>query len=139
MSSHTALSPAAVDSSPVVLLIARILLAALFLISGFGILMSGPAGFGGYLGNLGLPAPVALAWLVTILKIVAGIMIIVGFQTRYAAWALAAFAIGAALIGHNNLADQNEMSQLLKDFAIAGGLILLGTFGPGRLSLDARR
>ena len=139
MSSHTALSPATVDASPVILLIARILLAALFLISGFGILMGGPAGFGGYLGSLGLPAPVAIAWLVTILKIVAGIMVIVGFQTRYAAWALAAFAIGAALIGHNNIADQNEMTQLLKDFGIAGGLILLGTFGPGRLSLDARR
>ena len=126
-------------SNNAVLLVSRIFLAALFLVSGFGILMGGPAGFGGYLGSLGVPAPVIFAWLVTILKIVASIAIIVGFQTRYAAYALAAFTIGAALIGHHNFADQNELTQFLKDFAIAGGLLLVATYGPGSLSIDARR
>ncbi len=123
----------------VTILVARIFLAVLFLVSGVGILMAGPAGFGGYLGSLGVPAPIIVAWLVTVLKIVGAVALIVGFQTRIAAYALAAFTIGAAVIGHNNLADQMEMTQFLKDFAIAGGLLLLATFGPGALSLDARR
>ena len=45
----------------------------------------------------------------------------------------------AALIGHNNFADQNEMTQFLKDLAIAGGFLALSVAGPGAYSLDARR
>jgi len=126
-------------SNDVQLLVSRIFLAVLFLVSGFGILAGGPAGFGGYLGSLGFPAPTLFAWLVVILKIVGALAVIVGFQTRYAAWALALFSVGAALIAHTNIADQNELTQLLKDFAIAGGFLALIVAGPGALSVDARR
>lgn len=126
-------------SNNAVLLVSRVFLALLFLVSGFSILMGGPAGFGGYLGSLGVPVPVLAAWLVTILKIVASIAIIIGFQTRPAAYALAAFTILAALIGHHNFADQLELTQFLKDLAITGGLLLLATYGAGSFSIDARR
>lgn len=122
----------------VTLLVARILLVVLFLVSAFG-MMSAPAGIAGYFGSLGMPAPGLMVWLVIALKIVAGLMVLVGFRTAWGAYALAAFSIGAALIAHLNFADQNEMTQLLKDFAIAGGFLALSVAGPGAYSVDARR
>jgi putative oxidoreductase len=120
------------------LLVSRIFLTVLFLISGFG-MISAPAGVAGYFASLSIPSPQLTVWLVIALKFAAGIAVLIGFQTRLAAYALAAFAVGAALVGHLNFADQNEMTQLLKDFAIAGGFLALSVAGPGVYSLDARR
>lgn len=122
----------------VTLLVSRILLVTLFLLSGFG-MATDPTGVAGYFGSLGMPASGLMVWLVVALKLVAGLAVLAGWNTRYAAYALAAFSVGAALIGHNNIADQNEMTQLLKDFAIAGGFLALSVAGPGAYALDARR
>lgn len=125
-------------SNSFVLLISRIMLVLLFLVSGAG-MASMPGGIVGYFSSLGIPASGLVVWLVVILKIIAGLAIVFGFKTRYAAYALAAFSVGAALIGHNNFADQNEMTQFLKDIAIAGGFLALSVAGPGGMSIDARR
>jgi putative oxidoreductase len=114
------------------------MLVLLFLVSGAG-MASMPGGIAGYFSSLGIPASGLVVWLVVILKIIAGLAIVFGFKTRYAAYALAAFSVGAALIGHNNFADQNEMTQFLKDIAIAGGFLALSVAGPGGMSIDARR
>lgn len=126
-------------SNDLIILVSRIFLVALFLISGFGMLAGGPAGVAGWFGSLGVPFPGLVVWLVIVLKLVAGIAILVGFQTRWAAYGLAAFCAAAAIVGHNNFADQMEMTQFLKDFAIAGGFLLLSVTGAGAYSLDARR
>ena len=97
------------------LLVARIFLAILFIVSGLGILAA-PSGFAGYMGAIGLPFPTLVAWLVIALKVLGGLAILVGFQTRYAALAIAAFTIGSALLGHMNFADQNEMTAFMKNF-----------------------
>jgi len=120
------------------LLVARILLATLFLVSGLGML-AGPAGFAGYMAAIGMPAPMLVTWAVIALKVFAGLAVLVGFQTRYAALALGAFAIATAFIGHLDFADQNQMTAFMKNLGIAGGFLLLATTGPGALSLDARR
>lgn len=125
-------------SNDAALLVSRLFLAILFLVSGLGML-SGPAGVAGYFGSLGIPAPGLVVWLVIALKVLGSLAVIAGYQTRYAALALGAFSIGAALIGHSNIADQNELTQLMKDFAIAGGFLALAVAGPGALSVDARR
>lgn len=130
---------AASSPNAAALLAGRVLLALLFLVSGLRILAGGPAGFGGYLGSLGFPAPVLVAWLVVALKIVGSILVIAGFQTRLAAIALAVFTVAAAAVGHNNFADQMEFTIFLKDLAIAGGFLILAAVGPGALSVDARR
>lgn len=124
-------------SDSVLLLIARIFLVVLFFMSGIGMLMS-PGGTAGYFGSLGIPFPGLVVWLVIALKCVAGIAILVGFQTRYAAWALALFCIGAPLFGHNNLADHDQLTQFLKDFAIAGGFLALSVAGAGRIAVASR-
>ncbi|HHZ07618.1 MAG TPA: DoxX family protein [Rhizobiales bacterium] len=125
-------------SNNFVLLASRIMMVLLFLVSGAG-MASMPSGIAGYFSSLGIPAAGLVVWLVVILKIVAGLAIVFGFQTRYAAYAFAAFCVVAALIGHNNFADQNEMTQFLKDISIAGGFLALSVAGPGGLSIDARR
>lgn len=120
------------------LLVARIFLAILFIVSGLGILAA-PSGFAGYMGAIGLPFPTLVAWVVIALKVLGGLAILVGFQTRIAALAIAAFTVGSAILGHMDFADQNEMTAFMKNFAIAGGFLALFVSGPGAWSLDARR
>ncbi|MGY6708315.1 MAG: DoxX family protein [Rhizobiaceae bacterium] len=120
------------------LLVARLFLAPLFLVSGLGILAD-PSGFAGYMGFIGLPFPTLVAWLVIALKVLGGLAILVGFQTRYAAYAIAAFTLGSAFLGHMDFSDQNEMTAFMKNFAIAGGFLALSVAGPGAWSVDARR
>lgn len=120
------------------LLVSRILLVLVFLVSGFGML-AGPSGFAGYMGAIGMPAPLLVTWLVIALKVLGGIAIVVGFQTRYVAYAFAAFCVATAFIGHLDFADQNQMTMFLKNLGLAGGFLLLSVTGAGALSVDARR
>lgn len=125
-------------SNNLFLLVARVFLATLFIVSGLGILAD-PSGFAGYMGFIGLPFPTLVAWLVIALKVLGGLAILVGFQTRYAAYAIAAFSIGSAFLGHMDFSDQMEMTAFMKNFAIAGGFLALSVAGPGAWSVDARR
>ena len=118
-----------------ILLLARILLGLLFVMAGFDKL-GDVAGFGGYMATGGIPA--VLAWPVVLFEILGGIALIVGFQTRIAALALAAFCVLSGVLYHFDPADQMQMTQLLKNLALAGGYIALAVAGPGALSLDAR-
>lgn len=107
---------------------ARVLLALLFIILGFGKLM-GIAGTAGFIAKAGLPAPVVLAWLAGIVEVVGGILLIVGPWKRWAAWALVVFTVLATLFFHlkGTLAgDQLQMTMTLKNLAIIGGLIFAG-------------
>jgi putative oxidoreductase len=124
-------------------LIARVLLALMFVLAGFGKL-AGLEGTAGYIASKGLPMPMVLAVATGVLELVAGAMIIVGWQARWAALALAAFTVVASVIFHNYWAmpaEQQMMQQLMfmKNLAITGGLLALFAFGAGTLSLDARR
>ena len=73
-----------------------------------------------------------------IVELAGSILLIVGFQTRFAAYGLAIFTLLAAFLFHTNFADQNQMIHFFKNFAIVGGLIYVGVLGPGKLSLDRR-
>lgn len=124
-------------SNSVILLVARILLSVMFIMSGlqkFG----GIEGTAGYIGSVGLPAATLLAWLAAIFETLVGIAILVGFQTRIAALALAAFCVFTGLVFHYAPADQMQMIMMMKNITIAGGLLALFASGPGSLSVDAR-
>jgi putative oxidoreductase len=118
--------------NPAVLLIARILMAVIFIVGGFGKL-TGAEGFAGYLGSLGVPGGVAMAYLVGAFELIAGVLVLIGFQTMAAALALAAFSVAAAFIGH-----MGDMSAILKNFALAGGYVFLAAHGPGAFALDRK-
>jgi putative oxidoreductase len=126
-----------------VLLVARILLALMFLLSGFGKL-AGLEGTAGYIASKGLPMPMVLAAGAGVLELVAGVLLVIGWQARWAALALAAFTLLASVLFHNYWAmpaEQQMMQKLmfLKNLAVIGGLLAIFGFGAGGLSLDARR
>jgi putative oxidoreductase len=125
------------------ILIARVLLALMFVLAGFGKL-AGLEGTAGYIASKGLPLPMVLAVAVGLLEVVAGVMLIVGWQARWAALALAAFTLLATVLFHNYWAmpaEQQMMQQLMfmKNLSVVGGLLAIFGFGAGTLSLDARR
>ncbi|MCO5158991.1 MAG: DoxX family protein [Aquamicrobium sp.] len=117
------------------LLVARVLLALMFLISGIPMLMA-PGGFAGFMGSIGMPAPMLVTWAVIALKVLGGIALVVGFQTRWAAYAFAAFCLATAFIGHS---APEEASVFWKNIALVGGFLALSVSGPGGLSVDAKR
>ena len=118
--------------------VGRFLLAAIFLISGFGKLMN-PAGTIGYISAVGLPLPDVAYALAVVVELGGGLLLVAGYQTRIVALALAAFTIVAAVAFHSHFADQNQLIHFLKNIAIVGGLLQVVAFGAGRLSVDARR
>jgi putative oxidoreductase len=116
----------------------RILIAVLFLMSGIGKIFA-PAATQGYIAAMGLPLPVVSYFASITVEVVGSLMLIFGFQTRIAASGMALFTLATALIFHRDFADQNQMVHFLKNFAIAGGLLQVASFGAGKFSLDARR
>ncbi|MGX5850786.1 DoxX family protein [Mesorhizobium sp. PL10] len=137
ISSSTAGAGTASNSSTTILL-GRILLAAIFLLSGFGKLTA-IAGTAGYFGSLGLPLPTVTAIVVGLIELVGGLAILVGFQTRIVAWVLAIFTVATGLVAHMNWADQMQMINFLKNLAITGGFLVLASSGAGAYSIDAKR
>jgi putative oxidoreductase len=119
-----------------IVLLARLFLAHIFLLAGFG-KITGYAGTQGYMESMGVPG--VLLPLVIVLEIGGSLALIVGLFTRWAALALAAFCVAAALIFHRNFAEQMQMILFMKNFAMAGGLLLLYVHGGGAFSIDARR
>jgi putative oxidoreductase len=123
-------------------LLARVLLAAMFLWSGYATLAD-VAGATSYFAGLGLEPAAVLAWAVGIFEIVAGALLVIGLQTRATAALLAAFSLVASFLGHYGQGGDDAMAAfmhsqaLLKDVAVAGGMTLLAIHGPGRLSFDA--
>jgi putative oxidoreductase len=112
-------------------ILGRMLLAAIFLISGVGKLLD-PVGTIGYINAVGLPLPQVGYALAVIVEIGAGLLLIVGYQTRVAALSLAALTLLAAIFIHNDFADQNQFIHFMKNLAIVGGLLQLAIFGADR-------
>ncbi len=134
-----------------ILLVARILLAFMFIMSGFGKLTDA-AGTAGMIAGAGLPAATALAYLAGLFELVAGLFVLVGFQTRLTGYALAAFCVFTGLVFHTAavavpgwppeaLGWINTLNQIMvmKNLTLAGAYLFLATFGPGAISIDARR
>jgi putative oxidoreductase len=119
-------------------LIARLLLAPLFILSGVGKLTAAK-GTIAYIAATGAPLPEVGYALAIAVEIGGGILLLLGFKTRAAAGAIALFSLGAAVLFHSNFADQNQMIHFMKNVAIAGGLLQFVAFGAGAFSLDAAR
>jgi putative oxidoreductase len=125
-------------SQNAIILLGRILLSFMFILSGFSKLTA-IGGTAGYFASMGLPAPTIVAVLVGLLELLGGLAVLIGFQTRIAAYALAIFTVAAAFVAHMNWADMMQLINFQKNIAVAGGFLVLAAFGPGSLSVDARR
>ena len=123
------------------LLVARILIAALFVPAGISTLPN-ISGAADYFAGLGLPLPTFAALGVGLLELGGGALVLLGFQTRAVSLLLAAFALAAGFIGHYGQGGDNpamafmHQQALMKDIATSGGLIALSVAGAGVISLD---
>lgn len=133
------------------LLAARVLLSVMFIMAGFPKLID-PSQTAGMISGAGLPAATALAYLAGIFEVVAGLAVLVGFQTKIAALLLAAFSIFAGLVFHSGVINipgfSPEANGLLtvfnglmmwKNISIGGGFLALAAAGAGAWSVDAYR
>ncbi|KQV44148.1 MULTISPECIES: DoxX family protein [unclassified Rhizobium] len=125
------------QQSPIVL-VGRILLSIIFILAGFG-KITALGGTAGYFGSMGLPVPMVTAVVVALVELLGGIAILVGFQTRIVSYILALFCVATAFVAHFDFADQMQMINFQKNLAMAGGFLVLAAYGPGALSVDARR
>ena len=123
-------------------LVARILLAFMFILAGWAKLGDIP-GTMAYTASGGLPG--AFAFPAIAIELAGGLAVLVGWQTRRASLALALFVVVAAIFYHylpaQDLEGYEAMAQILnfqKNLAIAGGFLARAAFGPGGYSLDAR-
>jgi len=114
----------------------RIFLGHIFLLAGLNKLGAGYSGTAGYMESMGVPG--ALLPAVIALEIGGGLMVIAGFKTKWAAYALAGFTLLAAFIFHFNLSDQMQTIMLMKNISLTGGLLLLSSYGAGELSIDKK-
>ncbi|MFU9047667.1 DoxX family protein [Acinetobacter tibetensis] len=112
-------------------LIARVLLAYIFLVAGWGKLTAYSATVG-YMEAMGVPG--ALLPLTILVEFGGGLALFFGFQARFAALGLGVFSIITAFIFHGGAEDAINF---MKNFAMAGGLFFLMLHGAGKLSLDA--
>ncbi|MEI6204705.1 MAG: DoxX family protein [Enhydrobacter sp.] len=116
-----------------VLLVARCLVAGLFLWSGIGQVQGydETAAFMIHSGVMSNLLPIAV-----FIEMAGGILLIVGYRMRLTVLVLASFSVLTALLFHANFFDHQQMFHFLKNCAIAGGLLSLYVAGPGKLSFD---
>lgn len=114
----------------------RILLAAIFLYSGIGKALT-PEATMGYIEYSGLPFASFGLVLAVAIEVGGGAMLALGIKTRLAALGLALFALFTALAFHHDIGERAHLVLLLRNFAIAGGLLQVIAFGAGAYSLDA--
>ncbi|NLS06960.1 DoxX family protein [Rhizobium sp. P32RR-XVIII] len=124
------------------LLIARIFLAVLFLVFGWGKLTDYP-GTVAYMMSVGAPLPSVLARLAMVIEFFGGIGLVLGICVRPLALLYALFCLVAGLIGHRYWTLTGEYEYFMnkinfyKNISLMGGFFLLYVTGAGKYSIDA--
>lgn len=113
----------------------RVFLALIFVTSGYG-KISGYAATQGYMEAMGVPGE--LLPLVIAVELLGGLAVMLGWHTRMAAFMLAGFSLLSALLFHANFGDQMQMIMFMKNVSIAGGFLMIVSFGGGAFALDNR-
>jgi len=121
-------------------LVGRLSLALIFVFSGFRKLTT-VAATSGYIASKGLPMPDVLAIAAIVIELGAGLLLVIGWKTRWAALLIGFFLLVITPIFHAFWAvpaDQVMMHQqhFFKNLAILGGMLMLYVAGPGRFSVD---
>jgi putative oxidoreductase len=123
-------------------LLARILLAILFVQGGYNKLFGGTAGTVAYMTSHGIPFPNILVWGAVVVELGIGFCLMAGQFARWAALILAAYTLALGLIFHAYwlapAADARfERIIFFNHLSIIGGMLAIVAFGGGCLSLDA--
>jgi putative oxidoreductase len=121
----------------------RALIALLFVPAGWA-KIAGFAGVTGYIASKGVPLPAVAAAIAIVVELGLGLLLLVGWQTRWAALGIAVFTAVITFIFHNYWAmpaEQVMMQQqaFFKNIAVVGGLLVIAAFGAGGFSVDGKR
>ena len=114
----------------------RLAIGATFFLHGWQKLFQmGVPGVAGFFGQLGIPAPMAAATLISLLELVGGALLIAGLFTRWISVPLALDMLVAALLVHApaGFFAPNGVELV---FLLLGGTLALALNGSGALSLD---
>jgi putative oxidoreductase len=123
------------------LAVGRIALAVIFLMSGFQ-KFTDLSGVAAMIGSKGLPMPQVMAAISAAVELGGGVLIVVGWQTRIVALALALFSLVAAYFFHDfwhmppGAEHTDNMIHALKNLSIFGAFLMLAAVGAGRYSID---
>lgn len=123
-------------------LVGRILIALIFLLSGFG-KIAGYAGTAGYMASKGVPMVDLLLPITIVIEFGGALLIVAGYKARLAALALFLWMIPVTLVFHNFWAlpaDQQMIQQIMfmKNLSIMGAMLYIMSFGSGPLSVDKK-
>lgn len=127
--------------SSIGLLIGRILLSAIFILSGIGKLVD-YEGTIRYMEAANLFLIPLLLVIAALIEIFGGLSILLGYKTRYGALLLFLYLIFVTVIFHNfwaleGMSQQMQMIHFMKNLAIMGGLLYAASVGAGKLGLDS--
>jgi putative oxidoreductase len=120
-------------------LVARILLCAIFIPAVIGKTFDW-AGNVRYMASHGMPLVTPLLLAALAVEALGSLCVIIGWHARLAALVMAGYLVPVTVVFHNFWTHPGvQQTQFLKNAGIIGGLLMLAAFGPGTLSLDARR
>ena len=124
-------------------LIGRVLLALLFVPAGFS-KIGGFTGTVGYIASKGVPLPELAAAAAIGIELGLGLLLLIGWQTRWAALGIALFTVVISFIFHNFWAVPAEqvMQQqqaFFKNIGVIGGLLTVAAWGAGVWSVDGNK
>src|SRR5580692_11084175 len=123
------------------ILAARLLLTALFLIFGWRKLKDF-SGTVSQMVQLGVPLPTLAAGVATFMELPVAFAVAIGAFTRPSALFMFLYTLGTARFGHRNWTMTgseriDNMDGFFKNLGIMGGFLLLYITGPGKYSIDA--
>jgi putative oxidoreductase len=115
--------------------VGRVIIAMLFIMAGVS-KITGYDGTAQFMDGAGVSS--ALLPLVIIVELGGGIALAIGWLTRWWAWALAGFCIVSGVLFHYEPGNQMQMTMLMKNVALAGGLMFIAGRGAGAFSLEGK-
>jgi putative oxidoreductase len=122
---------------PWVILLSRLLMAAIFIQSGFG-KATHPSATMAMLEHYNMPLP-GIGYAITLLvELGGGIAFLLGWKARAAALVLAIWCVATAFVAHFHPGDTGSMIHFMKNLCMAGGFLQVVAYGSGAFSLDRR-
>lgn len=127
------------------LFILRLAAGIIFLVHGWPKLnpnspMKGPAGFGGFLKQMGVPMPIFFGWVVALLETLGAVLLILGLGTRVLAVLFAIDMLVAILVAKKRVMKVGFSAQQATgwefDFILGAVALSLLFTGAGNIALD---
>lgn len=117
-------------------LAARILLCAIFLQGALGKIVDWPGNVR-YMASHGLPLTSLLLGAALVIEAGGSLCVLAGWHARPAALVMAAYLAPVSVVFHDFWNHPGlQQTEFLKNAGVAGGMLMIAAFGPGKIALD---